>query len=85
MVAMPKQISTLKTNQGAYTQYLKKIAYRLMFSSCWCLSFVSVMDIYLKIVTNKLANDTRIEVALTHNDVLCPMSEFLALVLLGLT
>lgn len=43
------------------------------------------MDIYLKTVTNKLAIDTRIEVALTHNDVLCPISEFLALVLLGLT
>lgn len=82
---MPIQSTMLRTNHGAYTQYLKKMAYRLMPSSCLLLSFVSVMEIYLKMVTNKLAKDTRIEVALTHSEVLCPMSEFLALVLLGLT
>lgn len=36
-------------------------------------------------LTNKLATETRMEVALIHKEVLCPMSEFLAFVLLGLT
>ena len=40
---------------------------------------------YLKIVTSKLAMETKMDVALTQSEVLCPVSEFLALVLLGLT
>ena len=35
---------------------------------------------YLKMVTNKLAIDTKIDVALNHNEVLWPMSEFFAFV-----
>ena len=33
---------------------------------------------------NKLAKETRIDVALNHNEVLCPTSEFFAFVLFGL-
>ena len=40
---------------------------------------------YFKIVTNKLAIETKMEVALNHNEVLWPMSEFFDLVLLGVT
>ena len=36
-------------------------------------------------LTNRLATETKMEVALTHKEVLCPMSEFLAFVLFGLT
>ena len=45
----------------------------------------SYLYYYLKIVTNKLANDTRIEVAENHKLVLLPISELRAFALLGVT
>ena len=40
---------------------------------------------YFKTLNKKLATDTKMDVALNQREVLWPMSEFLALVLLGLT
>ena len=62
-----------------FVQFTHIIVIRIFFHYC------SLIVDYFNIVTKRVANETKIETPENHNPVLVPTSEFLALVLLGVT
>ena len=63
---------------------------RFLFGLHHCIRFLLFVHIvailiYLRMLNNKLATDTRIEVALNQSEVLEPMSEFFAFASFGVT
>jgi hypothetical protein len=61
--------------------YISYIILVQVFFHCHSFTF----DIYLSIVNNKFVIESKTETPEIHNPVLTPISEFLALVLLGVT
>lgn len=85
-----KQTITAPTNQGQWIIYLKVIlehrfSLHHLHAVCRLLFLLSLFQNYFKILNNKLARDTRMDVAENHKLVLFPISEFRALALFGVT